>query len=117
MLGRAAGREADGHEPALDWCPVTGTMVTALAAGLGVTGALNYARLMRLRAADAAVTVASAAVMPLVAWRAPGEFGWALAGALGVAALVPALGGDAATRMRRAAAGAFGVAWLAALML
>jgi hypothetical protein len=38
-------------------------MVTALAAGLGVTGAVKFARLMRLRAADAAVTVASAAPM------------------------------------------------------
>ena len=53
MLCGAAGREADGHEAlryGRGWCPVTGTMVMALAAGLGVTGAVKYARLMRARA-------------------------------------------------------------------
>jgi phosphatidate cytidylyltransferase len=86
-----------------------------LAAGLGVTGAVEYGRLMRLRAADIAVIAAVAVVLPFVAWRMPGELGRVLAGAALAAALVPVLGGDAAAGARRAAAGVFGVMWLAAL--
>jgi phosphatidate cytidylyltransferase len=86
-----------------------------LAAGLGVTGAVEFGRLVRLRAADVAVIAAAAVVLPLVAWRMPGELGRVLAGAALAAALVPVLGGDAAAGARRAAAGVFGVAWLAAL--
>jgi phosphatidate cytidylyltransferase len=86
-----------------------------LAAGLGVTGAVEYGRLVRLRAADVSVIAAAAVVLPLVAWRMPGELGRVLAGAALAVALVPVLGGDAAAGARRAAAGVFGVAWLAAL--
>ena len=45
----------------------------------------------------------------------PAQLGHALAGALLAAALVPVLSGDAAAGARRAAAAAFGTAWLAAL--
>ncbi len=86
-----------------------------LAAGLGVAGAVEYGRLAKLRPADSALIAAVAAVLPLVAWRMPGELGRALAGALLAVALVPVLGGDAAAGARRAAAGVFGAAWLAAL--
>ncbi len=86
-----------------------------LAAGLGVTGAVEYGRLARLRAGDVFAVVAAAVVLPFVAWRMPGELGRVLAGAALAAALVPVLGGDAAAGARRAAAGMFGVMWLAAL--
>jgi phosphatidate cytidylyltransferase len=86
-----------------------------LAAGLGVTGAIEYGRLARLRAADSAVLAAVALILPVVAWRMPAELGRALAGALLVAALVPVLGGDVTAGSRRAAAGVFGAGWLAAL--
>jgi phosphatidate cytidylyltransferase len=86
-----------------------------LAAGLGLTGAVEYGRLAKLRAADSVLLAATAAILPLVAWRMPAELGRALAGALLAAALVPVLGGDAATGARRAAAGVFGAGWLAAL--
>jgi len=72
---------------------VTGVVVTALATGIGVAATVTYARLVRLRAADTCVIAASAALLPVVAWRSPGEYGRVLAGALLVAALVPALGG------------------------
>jgi phosphatidate cytidylyltransferase len=86
-----------------------------LAAGLGVTGAVEYGRLVRLRAADVSVIAVAAVVLPLVAWRSPGELGRVIAGAALAVALVPVLGGDAAAGARRAAAGVFGVGWLAAL--
>ena len=86
-----------------------------LAAGLGVVGAAEYGRLARLRAADSWLVAAVAAVLPLVAWRAPGRLGHVLAAALLAAALVPVLGGAVAEGARRAAAGVFGAAWLAAL--
>jgi phosphatidate cytidylyltransferase len=86
-----------------------------LAAALGVTAAIEYGRLVRLRTADSALLAVVAVALPLVAWRLPAHLGHALAGALLAAALVPVLGGDAAEGARRAAAGVFGAGWLAAL--
>lgn len=86
-----------------------------LAAGLGVTGAIEYGRLAKLRPADTACVAAVAAILPLVAWRLPAELGRALAGALLATALVTVLSGDAVAGARRAAAAVFGAGWLAAL--
>ena len=86
-----------------------------LAAGLGAAGAVEYGRLARLRTADSWLVAAAAAALPLVAWRAPARLGHVFAAALLAVALVPVLGGDAADGARRAAAGVFGTAWLAAL--
>jgi phosphatidate cytidylyltransferase len=86
-----------------------------LAAGLGVVGAVEYGRLARLQPADSWLVAAAVVVLPLVAWQAPGLLGRVFGGTLLAAALVPVLGGDAADGARRAAAGVFGVAWLAAL--
>jgi phosphatidate cytidylyltransferase len=86
-----------------------------LAAGLGVVGAVEYGRLARLRTADSWLVAAAAVILPLVAWRVPGQLGRVFAAALLAAALVPVLGGDAADGARRAAAGVFGTAWLVAL--
>ena len=83
-----------------------------LAAGLGVTGALEYGRLAKLRPSDSAVLAATAVILPLVAWRMPAELSRVLAAALLAAALVPVIGGDAATGARRAAAAVFGAGWL-----
>jgi phosphatidate cytidylyltransferase len=85
-----------------------------LAAGLGVVGAVEYGRLARLRPADSWLVAVAAVGLPLVAWQAPGLLGRVFAGTLLAAALVPVLGGDAEAGAR-AAAGVFGVAWLAAL--
>jgi phosphatidate cytidylyltransferase len=86
-----------------------------LAAGLGVVGAVEYGRLAKLRPADSLLVAAVAAILPLVAWRAPGQLGRVFAGALLAVALVPVLSGDAVAGARRAAAGVFGAGWLAAL--
>lgn len=86
-----------------------------LAAGLGVTAAVEYGRLAKLRPADTAVVAAAVAILPLAAWRLPAELGRVLAGALLAAALVPVLSGDAVAGARRAAAAVFGTGWLAAL--
>lgn len=86
-----------------------------LAAGLGVTAAVEYGRLAKLRTADSALVAGVAVVLPVVAWRMPAELGRALAAGLLAAALVPVLSGDAVAGARRAAAAVFGVGWLAAL--
>jgi len=86
-----------------------------LAAGLGVVGAVEYGRLVKLRTADSVLVAAVTVVLPLVAWLMPAQLGRALAGGLLAVALVPVLGGDAAAGARRAAAGVFGACWLAAL--
>jgi phosphatidate cytidylyltransferase len=86
-----------------------------LAAGLGVTAAVEYGRLAKLRPSDSALLAAAAVILPLVAWRMPAELGHALAAALLAVAVVPVLGSDAAAGARRAAAGVFGAGWLAAL--
>ena len=44
-----------------------------LAAELGVTGAVEYGRLARLRPADSVLVAAAAAILPLVAWQMPAE--------------------------------------------
>ncbi|MGD0604398.1 MAG: phosphatidate cytidylyltransferase [Streptosporangiaceae bacterium] len=95
------------------WLGAPGAVL--LAAGLGVIGAVEYGRLTGLRAADSALIGMVAVVLPLVAWRMPGQLGRVLAGALLAAALVPVFGGDAAAGARRAAAGVFGTAWISAL--
>ena len=99
--------------PGCLWLGAPGAVL--LAAGLGVTGAVEYGRLAKLRPADSAWSRRPRLILPLVAWRMPAELGHALAGALLAAALVPVLGGDAAAEARRAAAGVFGAGWLAAL--
>lgn len=86
-----------------------------LAAALGVVAAIEYGRLTRLRPADTAVVIAAAIALPLVAWREPGDLGRALGCALLAAALVPVIAADVTHGARRAATGAFGVAWLAGL--
>jgi len=86
-----------------------------LAAGLGVTGAVEYGRLAKLRPADSALLAGIAVILPLAAWRMPADLGHVLAGALLAAALVPVAGGDAIAGARRAAAAVFGACWLAAL--
>jgi phosphatidate cytidylyltransferase len=86
-----------------------------LAAGLGVTGAVEYGRLAKLRPGDTVLLAVTAVILPLVAWLAPAELARVLAGALLCAALVPVVAGDASEGARRAAATVFGACWLAAL--
>jgi phosphatidate cytidylyltransferase len=85
----------------------------ALAAGLGLPVAREYARLVRLPDAERALLLAAALVLPLLAWRAP-ELGlWPL---LPLVAAGPALlAGDTRAGGRRAAYTALGLALLAAL--
>src|SRR5580692_3246924 len=95
------------------WLGTPGAVL--LAAGLGVTGAVEYGRLARLRPGDSALIAATAVILPLVAWRMPAELSRVLAAALLAAALVPVIGGDTVAGARRAAAAVFGAGWLAAL--
>jgi phosphatidate cytidylyltransferase len=87
----------------------------ALAAVLGVVAAVEYGRLARLRPADVVIAAVALVALPLAAWRLPAELGRVLAAAALAVALVPVLAGDVTDGARRAAAGVFGVGWLAAL--
>jgi phosphatidate cytidylyltransferase len=87
----------------------------ALAAALGVVAAVEYGRLARLSRADVILVTVAAVAVPLTAWRAPADLPRVLAAAALAVALVPVLGGDVTDGARRAAAGVFGVIWLAAL--
>ena len=88
---------------------------TALAAGVGIVCALEYARLARLSSVDAIVIAAVAAALPPVAWLAPGVL-WRVVGVGAVAVvLVPLLAADVERGGHRAAYGVFGVLWLAPL--
>jgi phosphatidate cytidylyltransferase len=86
-----------------------------LAAALGVVAAVEYGRLARLHRADVVVVAVAAVALPLAAWRVPAELSRALVAAALAAALVPVLAGDVTDGARRAAAGVFGVVWLAPL--
>lgn len=87
----------------------------ALAAGLGVVGAYEYARLVGLRRADRCLLQVAALGLPLLAWLQPS---WLVRAALCaplVAALPVLLSGDTEGGGRRAAYTSFGALWLAAL--
>lgn len=86
-----------------------------LAVLLAVVAAVEYRRLTGLRRADLAVLIAAVVALPAVAWRDPADLGRALACGLLVAALMPVLTADVEHGARRAAMGAFGVAWLGSL--
>ena len=87
----------------------------ALAAVLGVVAAVEYGRLARLHPSDVVIAAVALVALPLAAWRLPAELGRVLAAAALAVALVPVLAGDVTDGARRAAAGVFGVGWLAAL--
>ena len=78
---------------------------TLLAAGLGVTGAIEYGRLARLADRDSALWRRSPWSCRWSPGGLPADLGRALAAALLAVALVPVLGGDAADGARRAAPG------------
>lgn len=85
----------------------------ALAAGLGVVGSLEYAKLARLPRPDRGVLLLASVAVPLVAWRSPSALaGSALAVPL-IAALPALLQSDSAAGLRRAATTAFGLVWIA----
>lgn len=84
-----------------------------LAAGLGVAVGWDYARLVALPAAERALLVAAALVLPLLAWLAPGTDLWPV---LALVAAAPALlRGDTRTGGRRTAYAALGLSLVAAL--
>lgn len=85
----------------------------ALAAGLGIVVAWEYARLVRLPDGERALLLVAAVVLPVLAWRLPGVGLWPL---LPLVAAGPALlAGDVRTGGRRTAYTALGLALLAAL--
>ena len=86
-----------------------------LAAGIGVVGGWEYARLVGLRRRDRSLLQAAAVALPVLAWLQPS---WLVRAALLaplLAALPVLLDGDATNGGRRAAYTAFGAGWLAAL--
>ncbi|MDL4774369.1 phosphatidate cytidylyltransferase [Actinomadura xylanilytica] len=87
----------------------------ALASGVALVAAAEYARLARLRRADLAVMAAALVAFPLTAWLAPGHMLRLLMAALLAVALVPVLAGDAGGGADRARGAVFGVVWLAPL--
>ncbi|MEW2122922.1 phosphatidate cytidylyltransferase [Streptomyces sp. NPDC087866] len=85
----------------------------ALAAGLGVVAAGEYARMAGLRQGDLAVLAAASAALPALAWLAPRVLDLRAAALLLVAAaLPPVLGGDDRTGFTRTARTAFGLLWI-----
>lgn len=85
----------------------------ALAAGLGVVAAAEYARMAGLRRGDLAVLAAASAVLPALAWLAPHVLDLRAAALLPVAAALPSvLDGDDRTGFTRTARTAFGLLWL-----
>ncbi|MEE1767936.1 phosphatidate cytidylyltransferase [Streptomyces sp. JV185] len=85
----------------------------ALAAGLGVVAAGEFARMAGLRRGDLAVLVAAAVALPALAWLAPRFLDVRAAALLLVAAaLPPLLGGDDRAGFTRAARTAFGLLWI-----
>ncbi|MEU6083476.1 phosphatidate cytidylyltransferase [Streptomyces sp. NPDC047108] len=84
-----------------------------LAAGLGVVGSVEYARMVGLRSADGAVLLCAGVLLPLGAWLRPGLLTLPMAGALFCAAVLPPLlGQDLTQGAARAARTAFGLLWL-----
>ncbi|MFJ6790539.1 phosphatidate cytidylyltransferase [Streptomyces angustmyceticus] len=105
------------------WCVISvilcGTLAfgppgaVLLAAGLGVVGSVEYARMVDQRPADGAVLLCAAMLMPLVAWLRPGLLTLSMAGALFCAAVLPPLlGQDITHGAGRAARTTFGLLWL-----
>ncbi|WP_326741520.1 phosphatidate cytidylyltransferase [Streptomyces sp. NBC_01768] len=85
----------------------------ALAAGLGVVAAGEFARMAGLRRGDLAVLVTAAVALPALAWLAPRLLDVRAAALLLVAAaLAPVLGGDDRTGFTRTARTAFGLLWI-----
>ncbi|MFD7497087.1 phosphatidate cytidylyltransferase [Streptomyces sp. NPDC059832] len=85
----------------------------ALAAGLGVVAAGEFARMAGLRRGDLAVLVAASVALPALAWSAPRLLDVRAAALLPVvAALVPVLGGDDRAGFTRTARTAFGLLWI-----
>jgi phosphatidate cytidylyltransferase len=89
---------------------------TLLAVALAVGAVLEFARLARLRRADAAWLLGCAVVLPLGALGTQSSIGgpigawvpWAILGGAGV----PLLGSDSVDGFRRAAMTAFGIVWI-----
>ncbi|MEU2673181.1 phosphatidate cytidylyltransferase [Streptomyces sp. NPDC007164] len=85
----------------------------ALAAGLGVVAAGEFAQMAGLRRGDLAVLVTAAVALPALAWVAPQLLDVRAAALLLVAAaLPPVLGGDDRTGFTRTARTAFGLLWI-----
>lgn len=85
----------------------------ALAAGLGVVAAGEYARMAGLRRGDLAVLAPASAALPALAWLAPHVLDLRAAALLLVAAALPSvLGGDDRTGFTRTARTAFGLLWI-----
>ncbi|SEC45815.1 phosphatidate cytidylyltransferase [Streptomyces sp. 2131.1] len=85
----------------------------ALAAGLGVVAAGEYARMAGLRRGDLAVLAAASAALPALAWLAPQVLDLRVAALLLVAAALPSVvGGDDRTGFTRTARTAFGLLWI-----
>ncbi|MFB7211480.1 phosphatidate cytidylyltransferase [Streptomyces sp. NPDC056255] len=85
----------------------------ALAAGLGVVAAGEFARMAGLRRGELAVLVAASVALPALAWQAPRLLDVRAAALLLVAAALPSvLGGDDRAGFTRTARTAFGLLWI-----
>ncbi|MFF3786724.1 phosphatidate cytidylyltransferase [Streptomyces sp. NPDC001933] len=85
----------------------------ALAAGLGVVAAGEFARMAGLRRGDLTVLVAASVTLPALAWLAPRLLDVRAAALLLVAAALPSvLGGDDRAGFTRTARTAFGLLWI-----
>jgi predicted CDP-diglyceride synthetase/phosphatidate cytidylyltransferase len=98
---------------------VTGSLLlgargaAVLAVLLGVVCAVEYSRLVRLKAPERAILVAGATLLPIAALL--GNMYWPPSALLPAVALAPVLSGDAEDGARRAAFRLFGLLWFAPL--
>ncbi|TDE41771.1 phosphatidate cytidylyltransferase [Nonomuraea mesophila] len=100
--------------PLVTGCLLLGPRGAAvLAILLGVVCAVEYTRLVRLRAPERVILIAHAALLPIGALM--GDPYWPVAVCLPAMVLAPVLSGDAEDGARRAAFGLFGLLWLAPL--
>ncbi len=86
-----------------------------LAAGIGAVCAIEYGRLARLSTLDSAALAAAVTALALTAWLLPPALLIVAVLGLGAIVAVPLSQSDSVDGFRRAAYGAFGFAWLAAL--
>jgi phosphatidate cytidylyltransferase len=87
----------------------------ALAGGLGVVAAVEYARLTRLGRMDRSVLLVAAVCAPLLAWQAPHAISRVLVLLPALAAVPVIAAGDTADGARRVGLVTFGALWIGAL--
>jgi phosphatidate cytidylyltransferase len=86
-----------------------------LAAGIGAVCAAEYGRLARIPVVDRVAVAAAVGALSVTAWVAPAALPRVAVAALLAVALMPLLGQDTESGLRRLGLGIFGLVWLSTL--